>query len=171
MPSLQRRAATVAMRARRGAWDTALATALPSNNSSVAAIVVERAGAPVLLLCFNNCGAGRFPLSVAASYDAGVAFVCVRDISGRELVGGGNRFATSQCSCSEQRRGEHSYPSVALDPAEPIVHVSWTHLRKTIAYAHCRNNWRMAASGAADRNNSSAVSHAPFTAKGARCAR
>jgi predicted neuraminidase len=122
-------------------WDAALTTALPSNNSSVAAVVAERAGSPVLLLCFNNCGAGRFPLSVAASYDAGVTFVCVRDISGRELVGGGHRFATSQCSCSEQRRGEHSYPSMALDPAAPIVHVSWTHLRKTIAYAQVSLDW------------------------------
>lgn len=122
-------------------WSAAKATAMASNNSSVAAAVTERAGAPVLLLAFNNCATGRFPLTIAASHDGGATFVRARDIAGRDLIGGGNRFATSSC-CTEQRRGEHSYPSLAIDPREPaIVHVSWTHLRKTIAYARVSLDW------------------------------
>ena len=120
-------------------WSAAKNTAFVSNNSSIAAAVTERRGAPVLLLAFNNCATGRFPLTVAASFDGGSTFVHARDVAGRDLIG--NQFATSTC-CTEQRRGEHSYPSLAVDQREPaLVHITWTHLRKSVAYARVTLDW------------------------------
>lgn len=106
-------------------WSTLEETDLPSNNSSVAAVILRDGR---VVVAFNNSHGARFPLSLALSSDGGETFTRVVDLTTSELIGGGERGPESGWLC-----GEHSYPSMWLD--EDALWVAWTHQRLTIAVA------------------------------------
>jgi predicted neuraminidase len=112
-------------------WSPLLPTELPSNNSSVAAVVLPDGR---VVVAFNNALSARFPLSLAVSSDGGVTFDRVFDLVGSHVQGGGEPGFAGPRGLA----GEHSYPSFWLDADRGRLWISWTHQRLTIAICELR---------------------------------
>lgn len=106
-------------------WSALAPTDLPSNNSSVAAVVLLDGR---VVVAFNNSHGIRYPLSLALSSDGGETFSRVVDLTTSERVGGGVPGVANSWLA-----GEHSYPTMWLD--DNALWVAWTHFRETIAIA------------------------------------
>jgi predicted neuraminidase len=114
-------------------WTQAEPTDLDSNNSGIAAVVLHN---DTLVLAFNDDSDGnRFPLSLAFSDDFGITFHSRRAIVDEHVAGGGR---VSLADRETIVNGEHSYPSLLVDGDGNSLHIAWTHLRRTIAYAQMR---------------------------------
>lgn len=99
------------------AWTAPQRTALPNPNSAVELI---RLDSGALLCVCNPTARGRTPLRVALSDDDGVTWPRWRDI--------------------ESEPGEYSYPA-AMQAADGVVHLLYTHRRRAIAHAQLTEGW------------------------------
>ncbi len=98
-------------------WSDPEPAGLPNPNSAVE--VIGLAGGS-LLAVFNPTTRGRSPLRVALSDDGGASWPVWRDL--------------------ESGPGEFSYPT-ALQTPDAIIHVLYTHRRRTIAHARFDAAW------------------------------
>lgn len=85
-----------------------------------------------VVLAFNNTLSGRYPLSAALSEDGGQTWSVVTDIDGPCDTPGG---------CS------HGYTSVAQDPVDESIWITFTDERNTIGWVHFNETWLLAQEG------------------------
>jgi len=104
-------------------WSAPEWSDVPNDNNS---IEMESLVGGRVMVVFNNSRTGRFPLGAALSEDEGATWVAVGHLND-ECEGG------SGCS--------YSYPSLARDPTDRSVWVTYTHNRDTIGWVHVNEPW------------------------------
>ena len=109
-------------------WGEARASVVPNHGASLEMTLMNDG---VVALTFNNSTSGRFPLSVALSDDEGRTWSAVADLFA-ECPGAG---------CS------YAYPSIAQDPTDGSLWVTYTHNRRTIGWVHTNAPWIRAQGG------------------------
>ena len=103
-------------------WGAARASVVPNHGASLEMIPMADGA---VALTFNNSTSGRFPLSAALSDDEGRSWSAVADLT-PECPGGG---------CS------YAYPSIAQDPSDGSLWITYTHDRRTIGWVHTNAPW------------------------------
>jgi predicted neuraminidase len=106
-------------------WTRGEESVLPNDGASIEMIQLADGR---LALAFNNTSSGRYPLSLALSEDEGLTWPIVGDCDGPCEEGG----------CS------HGYPSIAQDPTDQSIWVTFTDERATIGWVHTNEQWVMA---------------------------
>jgi predicted neuraminidase len=116
-------------------WSAAQRTALPSNNSSIAALTLPDGR---LVVAFNNATwTERFPLSLAVSGDGGATFDRIVDIVSHQIQGGALPGPVKS-PYKKMWWGEHSYPSMHFDADSRELNIAYTHCRQTIAFVRIK---------------------------------
>ena len=120
-------------------WTNAKPTKFPNNNAGIQMIKLRNSSKDVLVLVFNNCNEGRFPLSIALSEDGGKSWDHIRDLE-----------PDVDFDCEQPNRerhtndgdGEYSYPSIQEDGIhDGLIHVAYTFRRETIKYSAFMIDW------------------------------
>ncbi len=97
-------------------WSPCQATELPNNDSGTDVAMLPDGR---FVLAFNNCREGRTPLTLAVSEDGGLTWPLKYDV--------------------ERADGEFSYPAVLV--SDESLHLTYTFLRRRIAYFTCDLPW------------------------------
>jgi len=84
------------------------------------------------VLAFNNTLSGRYPLSAALSEDGGQTWPLVTDIDG---------------PCDPPGSCSHGYTSVAQDPSDETIWITFTDERNTIGWVHLNEAWLLEQEG------------------------
>jgi len=110
-------------------WGAGRPSVVPNHSASLEMVPL---GGGAIALTFNNSTTGRFPLSAALSGDEGRTWSAVADLID-ECPGAG---------CS------YAYPSLAQDPTDGSLWITYTHDRRTIGWVHTNAPWIRAKGGA-----------------------
>ena len=93
----------------------------------------------VLVLVFDNCNEGRFPLSIALSEDGGKSWDHIRDL---EPDVDFDHEQPNRDKHTNDGDGEYSYPSIQEDGIhDGLIHVAYTFRRETIKYSAFMTDW------------------------------
>jgi predicted neuraminidase len=104
-------------------WSEPSASPIPNGNHSNEMIRL-RSGR--WAIAFNNSLGSRYPLSVALSEDEGLTWTVVADV---------------RDDCPSPGACSYGYPSIAQDPTDDTLWISYTHNRQTIGWVHVSERW------------------------------
>ena len=110
-------------------WTPGVTSQIPNDSTG---IEMTRLLSGRTVLAFNNTTSGRYPLSVALSDDGGKTWPVVTDVDGPCEPGHG---------CS------HGYTSVAQNPTDQSIWVTFTDERDTIGWVHFNEAWLLGQEG------------------------
>jgi len=120
-------------------WSVAKATKFPNNNAGIQMIKLRNSSKDMLVLVFNNCNEGRFPLSIALSEDGGTSWNHIRDL---EPDVDFDHEQPNRDKHTNDGDGEYSYPSIQEDAIhDGLIHVAYTFRRETIKYSAFMVDW------------------------------
>jgi predicted neuraminidase len=109
-------------------WTESVEGPVPNDGTGIEMVALQSGR---VMLAFNNTFSGRYPLSLALSDDEGKSWQHVQDLDGP--------CETGDCS--------HGYTSIAQDPADGSVWVTFTNERKTIGWVHTNEEWMLQQNG------------------------
>lgn len=120
-------------------WTEAKPTKFPNNNAGIQMIKLRDSSKDVLVLVFDNCNEGRFPLSIALSEDGGKSWDHIRDL---EPDVDFDHEQPNRDKHTNDGDGEYSYPSIQEDGIhDGLIHVAYTFRRETIKYSAFMTDW------------------------------
>jgi len=121
-------------------WSDPKPTKFPNNNAGIQMIKLRNTKQDILVLVFNNCNEGRYPLSIALSEDGGKSFKQIRDLE--PDVDFDHESENREKSNFGGSDGEYSYPSIQEDAKhDGLIHVAYTFRRETIKYSAFMLDW------------------------------
>jgi len=111
-------------------WTPGVQSQIPNDNTG---IDMTRLASGRLVLAFNNTTSGRYPLSAALSEDDGLTWNAIADLDG---------------PCEDPGGCSHGYTSVAQDPTDLSIWITFTDERATIGWVHLNEPWLLQQKGA-----------------------
>ncbi len=110
-------------------WTAGAISQVPNDSTG---IEMTRLKSGRVVLAFNNTLSGRYPLSAALSEDGGQTWPLVTDIDG---------------PCDPPGSCSHGYTSVAQDPSDETIWITFTDERNTIGWVHLNEAWLLEQEG------------------------
>ncbi|MBM4372752.1 MAG: exo-alpha-sialidase [Deltaproteobacteria bacterium] len=111
-------------------WTPGVRSVVPNDSNGIE--MIRLSGGPVAL-AFSNTLHGRYPLGLALSDDGGLSWSAVADVDG---------------PCPDGESCSHGYASIAEDPTDGSLWVTYTADRRTIGWVHTSEAWIRAQGGA-----------------------
>ncbi len=111
-------------------WAPGVQSQIPNDNTG---IDMTRLASGRIVLGFNNTTSGRYPLSAALSEDDGSTWNAIADLDG---------------PCEDPGGCSHGYISVAQDPTDLSIWITFTNERATIGWVHLNEPWLLEQTGA-----------------------
>ena len=107
-------------------WSPGAQSPIPNDSTG---IEMTRLASGRVALAFNNTTSGRYPLSVALSNDEALTWSHVINIDD---------------PCQPGEECSHGYTSIAQDPSDLSVWITFTDERRTIGWVHLNEPWILA---------------------------